>query len=107
MKIFLGPPSSVVDLTAEQQDNCSLSAVQWKPPYVLPGLNILYNVTIINGETITTDSTNYTSHNCIDGRYCVNVKAFNGAIVGEPTLMYSRDALHQNCRPSLDYIILF
>ena len=96
MTIFLGPPSSVVDLTAEQQNQCSLS-VQWKAPYLLPGLTVLYNVTIINGEKINdiTDSTHYTSHYCFDGDYCVNVVAFNGTIVGEPiaTLMYSRGAL--------------
>ena len=95
----LGPPSSVGNLTAVQQDQCSI-LIQWEPPYVLPGLNISYNVTIINGKIINnvTDSTNFTSNYCFDDivDYCVNVMAFNGAIVGESTLKYSRGTLHKN-----------
>ena len=96
LKNFLGPPSSVVDLIV-QHDLCS-TLIQWEPPYVLPGLSITYNVTIINGETINniTNSTNFTSNYCFDGDYCVNVMTFSGAIIGESTLNHSRGTLHQN-----------
>ena len=92
---YLGPPSSVGNLTAEQDDQCSI-LIEWEPPYLLPGLNVSYNVTLINGETINniTNSTNFTSNYCFDGDYCVSVMAFNGAIVGESTLKYSRGTLH-------------
>ena len=89
LSTYVGPPSSVVDLTAEQQ-KCNLS-VQWKSPYLLPGLNVSYNVTLVTGETMNnvTSSTKFISNYCC-GDYCVNVIAFNRSTVGKSTLMYSR-----------------
>ena len=90
---YLGPPSSVGNLTAdlEWDDQCSI-LIEWEPPHLLPGLNVSYNVTLINGETVNhvTKSTNLTLDYYFDGDYCVNVMAFNGAIIGESTLKYSR-----------------
>ena len=82
LSTILGPPSSIVDLTAEQQE-CSIF-ISWEPPYLLPGLSVSYKVHI-NGE-MNISTTNYTYYypmKLTNTTYNVTVKAFNDSIIGE------------------------
>lgn len=93
---YLGSPSSVVDLTAVQEDQCSIS-IQWNPPYLLPGLSVSYDV-YINGDLIQDDisTTDYTYYpmRLTNATYNVTVRAFNASdsIMGEAI---SIEALYQ------------
>ena len=85
-----GPPSSVVDLTAVQQE-CSIF-ISWEPPYLLPGLSVSYKV-YINGEmNISTTNHTYYPMKLTNTTYNVTVKAFNDSIIGDAT---SIEALYQ------------
>ena len=57
---FIDFPSSLDNLTAQQQDQCSI-LIEWEPPYLLPGLSMSYKV-YINKEMIQDDisTTNHT-----------------------------------------------
>ena len=76
----LGPPSSVVNLTAVQQ--CGIF-ISWEPPYLLPGLSVSYKV-YINGE-MNISTTNYTYYpmKLTNTTYNITVKAFNDSIIGD------------------------
>ena len=86
--LYLGPPSSVGNLTAvEQQDHCSI-LIQWNPPYLLPGLSVTYKV-YINGEIIQDDisTTNYTYFLVDNGLYNVTVTNFYDTLTGNPAVI--------------------
>ena len=84
---FISPPChntrSVVDLTAVQQE-CGIF-ISWKPPHLLPGLSVSYNV-YINGEmNISTTNHTYYPMKLTNTTYNVTVKAFNDSIIGDAT----------------------
>lgn len=78
-----GPPSAVVNLTAVQQDQCSI-LIKWNPPYLLPGLNVLYKV--YSNERIIEEkvrSTTYVYYPAlINATYDVKIEAFNNTVIG-------------------------
>ena len=81
----VGPPSSVVDLTAQQQE-CGIF-ISWEPPYLLPGLSVSYKV-YINGEMIQDDisSTNHTYYPTVTSStvYSISVVAYNESVGDGP-----------------------
>ena len=78
-------PTSVSDLTAEQQE-CDLK-VTWEPPYLLPGLSVSYKV-YINGEMIQDDipTTNHTYYPTVTSStaYSISVVAYNESVGDGP-----------------------
>ena len=97
-----GPPSSVVDLTAVQQE-CGIF-ISWETPYLLPGLSVSYKV-YINGEmNISTTNLTYYPMKLTNTTYNVTVKAFNDSIIGDAT---SIEALYQTSIYSLHKIIIY
>ena len=89
---ILGPPSSVVDLTAVQQE-CGIF-ISWEPPYLLPGLSVSYKV-YINGEMIQDDisTTNHTYYPTVTSGtvHSISVVAYNESVGDGPpvdTMVY-------------------
>ena len=80
---LLGLPSLVGNLTAVQQDQCSIF-IQWNPPYLLPGLSVSYKV-YVNREMIQDDisTTNYTYYPFDEGVYNISVQGFHQLIHGD------------------------
>ena len=74
-----GPPSSVVGLTAVQQE-CGIF-ISWKPPYLSPGLSVSYKV-YINGEMniSTTNHTSYYPTVTSSTVYSISVVAYNESV---------------------------
>ena len=81
----VGPPSSVVDLTAVQQE-CDIF-ISWQPLYLLPGLSVSYKV-YINGEMIQDDisTTNHTYYPTVTSStvYSISVVAYNESVDDGP-----------------------
>ena len=79
---FIGLPSSVRELTAAQQDQCSL-LLQWKPPFLLPGLSVSYKV-YMNGEIIQNDviNTDYTYYPVDERLYNISIQAYYQLLFG-------------------------
>ena len=81
--VQIGPPSSAQNITAMQQDKCSI-LIQWSPPYLLPGLSVSYKVDI-NGEEIDVFTTYYEYYpmKLTNASYVVIIEPFNNSIIGE------------------------
>ena len=76
--------TSVRDLIAKQQDQCSI-LIEWEPPFLLsPELSVLYKV-YIDGEMIPDDisDTHYTYCFFDEGPYNISIQAFHQLILGD------------------------
>lgn len=79
-----GPPEPVDHLVAVQQDQCSV-LIEWDPPpYLLPGLGVVYYV-IINNKIVREGlhSTNFTYNPTSTGTYSVILIAYNDTLIGK------------------------
>ena len=79
---------SVGNLIAKQQDQCSTCIlIEWKTPYLLPGLSILLYKVYIDGKMIQ-DNISGTNHTycpmkLTNSTYNVAVEPFNDNITGD------------------------
>lgn len=79
-----GQLSSVTELIAKQQDQCSIK-IEWEPPFLLPGLYLLYKISTSDGIEHETNDTYYIYYPENVTRNImikVQVKAFNKSIIG-------------------------
>ena len=81
------PPISS-GLVATQTDSCTIT-VQWKEPFLLPGLSVLYTVSVYSVDTVSVhnvSTTTFTYHPTTgSGVHTVQVRAFNGTLTGDAT----------------------
>ena len=102
----IGPPLPVRDLTAVQRPNQHSILIQWKPPYLFPGLSVSYKV-YINGsliqDNISTTQCIYNLMIHVYSIYEVTVKAFNSSIIGEA----AHTTVHYEPGVYYDQIIIF
>ena len=79
---------AVTDLQATVQDHNTI-AVQWVEPPLLPGLSVLYTVSVYFEDTVSVhnvSTTNFTYYPTIDnGVLTISVRAFSDAAMSDAT----------------------